>query len=266
MSAGDLFAEGKLAEALVASIDEVKKNPAEAGLRWRFAELLCFAGDFERADNQIQTLLTQFPKLATNAVLFRQLIRAEVARQQLLTDGRLPELLIQPTESIQKCLEIVVHTRGGDEVMAAECSQAAEELRFKPQGSCNGVRFDDLRDLDDLTSSVLEVFAGDGKYLWVPFAKIQSIQFHKPERPRDLLWRSATLKAEALRANVFIPALYSGTCRESDENLRLGRLTNWKGSDTGPAFGLGQKMWLVGEQQLSLMEISEIQFDATESS
>lgn len=265
MSASELFSAGKLGEAVKASLDEVKKQPAEAGLRWRLAELLCFAGDFERADKQLETLFNQFPKLATNVILFRQLVRAENARQQLLTEGRVPEFSHQPGPAMQHSLEALVHYRAGDLVKASNLIQQAEDARPAVRGVCDGQSFDDLRDLDDLCAGTLEVFSGDGKYLWVPFAEIRSLKFDPPERPRDLLWRNARLIASGLNASVFIPVLYNGTCRETDEALRLGRATDWRGGEGEPILGIGQRMWLVGEEQKSIMEIKALEFEPAAS-
>ena len=50
-------------------------------------------------------------------------------------------------------------------------------------GTCDGRPFEDSRDLDDLTSCVLEVLTSDGSYYWVPIADVESIEFRPPARP-----------------------------------------------------------------------------------
>ena len=50
MNAAELYKAGQLAEAITAATDEVKRHPSEANPRGFLAELLCFAGDFERAE------------------------------------------------------------------------------------------------------------------------------------------------------------------------------------------------------------------------
>ena len=264
MSAGELFTEGKLREAIPAALDEVKKAPMEPGLRWRLCELLCFAGELERADKQLEAVLSQFPKLATNAILFRQLIRAETARQQLWTDGRLPEFPYQPSDAVERSLEATVHIRAGDHAKAAELVQQAEDSRPRLSGNADAKPFDDFRDLDDILSPVLEVLTGDGKYLWVGFDQVRSLKFTAPERSRDLLWRAAELRATGLSAHVHIPALYPLTHRETDDALRLGRSTDWRGAENEPVRGVGQRMWLVGSEHCSIMDVKELHFDATE--
>src|SRR4051794_2653699 len=93
LSAKDLFKTGKLKEAVALATEGVKAAPAEVERRWLLCELLCFAGDFQRADVQMETIQQQAPQGAPGISLFRQLIRAEQARQEFYTAGRVPEFL-----------------------------------------------------------------------------------------------------------------------------------------------------------------------------
>ncbi len=49
MNASELYEAGQLHEAVEAAISDVKGKPTDITLRYRLAELLCFAGDFDRA-------------------------------------------------------------------------------------------------------------------------------------------------------------------------------------------------------------------------
>ena len=91
MTAKQLFEAGKLAEAVAAAGDEVKKRPLDESCRWFLCELLCFAGDLDRADKQLDLISTQDPKAVAGAALFRQLVRAELARQEFFREGRVPD-------------------------------------------------------------------------------------------------------------------------------------------------------------------------------
>ena len=95
MTARELFDAAKLNDAIAAALEDVKKAPTDTGKRGFLAELLCFAGDLERADKQLDALGHQDPQVMVGVSLFRQLIRAEQARQQFYTEGRLPEFLNQ---------------------------------------------------------------------------------------------------------------------------------------------------------------------------
>src|SRR5690348_15435348 len=106
MNAHEQFDAGHLNDAVTAALEEVKKAPADTGKRGFLAELLCFTGDLERADKQLDALGHQDPKVMVGVALFRQLIRAEQARQQFYSEGRLPEFLNQEiTPEMRRHLE-----------------------------------------------------------------------------------------------------------------------------------------------------------------
>jgi type VI secretion system protein ImpE len=261
MNAAELFEAGKLTEAVAAALEEVRQKPMDPGPRWRLVEFLCFAGDLERADKHLDTLLTQFPKLSMTAVFYRQLLRAEKARREVVAEGRLPDFLCQPSEAVQACLHALVSLRAGDVATAARHAAEAEALRAKTAGTCDGLPFDDLRDVDDTFGPILELVTADGRCAWMPLDQVASLKFKAPERARDLLWRHAELVArDQQKTEVLVPALYPHTHRESDDALRLGRQTQWKELAPGLVQGLGQRLWLVGEDVRPILEIKEISF------
>src|SRR5690606_17147809 len=76
------FSAGRLGEALAAATAQVRSRPTDVAARVFLAELLCFAGELERADKQLDLVADQDTTLAVGVALFRQLIRGEQARQQ----------------------------------------------------------------------------------------------------------------------------------------------------------------------------------------
>ena len=44
-----------------------------------------------------------------------------------------------------------------------------------------------------LTAGSFEVLTTTGKYYWIPTERVATVEFHPPKRPRDLLWRRATM-------------------------------------------------------------------------
>ena len=139
----------------------------------------------------------------------------------------------------------------------------AEEKRTKVSGVCDGQKFDDFRDLDDLCASYLEVLTSNGKYYWIPIDRVQEMEFRPPERPKDLLWRRVNMAvADGPEGEVFIPAVYAATQQHGDEQLKLGRGTSWLEEEGQPVRGLGQRTFLIGEEDKPVMQIGEITFDA----
>lgn len=259
MNAKELYAAGQLTEAIGAATEEVKSHPGDAGKRLFLSELLCFAGQIDRADRQLDVLGHQEPKALVEVSTFRQLLRAEEARQQFFDEGRLPEFLEQPSSRLRRHLEASIRLRDGEPAEAARLLEQAEAERPAVSGVCNGKPFDDLRDMDDLTASFFEVLTTTGKYYWVPIERVELIEFHAPRRPRDLLWRRVHMVVRGgPDGEVFLPVTYPGSQAESDDRFRLGRMTDWRGGNGTPVRGVGQRMFLVGEETQTILELQEI--------
>ena len=262
MKARDLYKSGQLTEAVAAAVADVKVKPQDAAARSFLCELLCFAGDLERADKQLDTIGTQSPEAMVGVALIRQLIRGETARRQFFQEGRVPEVINTPSAWMTKQLEASVLLRDADTARAAELLAEAEALRPRVGGTCDGARFDDWRDLDDVIGGVFEVLTSNGKYYWIPVDSVESIEFKPAERPIDLLWRRVHMIVRGgPDGEVYLPTLYADTYLQEDDQLRLGRATAWSGDETGVARGVGLRTLLIGDQDRTLLELSEVEFD-----
>jgi type VI secretion system protein ImpE len=261
MTPGALFQAGRLDDAIAAANAAVRAAPAEAGPRLLLAELLLFQGNAQRADTLLDALTTMEPAVAVPVAAFRQLLRAEEARRQVWMDGRVPEFLGAPPGHVMRLLEALVALRAGDAPAAARLAAEAEAARPPASGTLNGVAFDDFRDADDLCAGYFEVLTTTGKYFWIPTERIIEAEFHPPQRPRDLFWRRVTMSVrEGPEGDVFIPALYLPHDAAQPDPIRLGRATDWTGGEGGPVRGLGQRMFLVGEEGRTVMELASLTF------
>jgi type VI secretion system protein ImpE len=263
MNAKELFDAGRLTEALAAATEAVKQNPGDVGRRAFLSGLLCFTSNLERADSQLDTIGTQDPKAAVGVSLLRQLVRAETARRDFFQQGRLPELLDQPPPHVRLALEASVCLREGKAQEAADLLVRADESRPHIVGTCDDQPFDGLRDLDDLTAGVLELLTSNGKYYWIPLERVESIEFSPPQRLQDLLWRSAKVAVQSGPDGVVhVPALYVDSYADADDALRLGRATDWRGGGAAPVRGVGQRTFLVGDQDRPIMGLREIRINS----
>jgi type VI secretion system protein ImpE len=261
--AGALFHAGKLGEAVAAAGAAVKRAPTDLGARILLAELLAFSGNADRADTILDAASDIDPTAAVAVAEFRQLLRAEVARRQLFRDGRVPEFLGEPTAAQRHSLAGLVALRAGDLAAAGEEAKAAEAARPAVAGSHGGAEFADLRDADDLLAASFEVLTTTGKYYWIPVERLVTVTFHPPKRPRDLLWRRASMSVkDGPDGDVYVPAVYAVADGAADDSLLLGRSTDWQGPEGGPVRGLGQRTFLVGEEALTIMELHELAFGA----
>ena len=105
----------------------------------------------------------------------------------------------------------------------------------------------------------IEVLTTTGKYFWIPTASITELEFRKPERQRDLLWRRAHLSIhDGPDGEVFVPAIYCS--REATAAQRLGHVTDYDSSEGGPSFGRGLREYLLGEEAKTILELGRIRF------
>jgi type VI secretion system protein ImpE len=266
MDAKQCYEAGDLSGAVAAAGEEVKRHPAETARRFFLSELLCFACQWERADRQLDVIGEQDPQAMLGVALMRQLLRAEQARQQFHADGRLPEFLTPPSDCLRLHLEASIRLREGQAAEAAALLEQAEAARAPVRGTCNGQAFEDFRDLDDMTASFFEVLTSTGKYYWVPLEQVESAQFHPFERLRDLIWRRVRMSVHGgPDGEVFLPVLYAGSAADPSDAIRLGRETQWHGGDGSPSRGAGQRTFLVGDNALTILELSELAVTVPES-
>lgn len=259
--AGALFRDGRLADALVAASAAVKAAPADLGQRVLLAELLVFSGNLERADVILDAASQIDPSALTVVAEFRQLLRAETARRQLYRDGRVPEFLGEPEPTERASLAAFVALRAGDLAGAAAMAAEAEVLRERRPGRAGEKAFDDFRDASDLHAGFIETLTSTGKYYWVPLSRIETMAFHAPKRPRDLAWRRCSMSVTGgPDGDVYVPAIYFAD-GETDEAHRLGRETSWSEDGDGPVRGIGQRVFLVGEDDIGIMDLKMVEFD-----
>jgi len=264
MNVHELYQAGQLNDAVASLIEVVKKKPTDRESRGLLCELMIVQGALERADKQLDLIAHQTPEQAMGVSLYRQLIRAEEAREQFFSQGRVPEVLVEPDTQMQKYLQASICLREGNFQEAQQILEEVEDKRQPLSGVCNGQSFSDFRDLDDRTPAVFEILTSTGKYYWVPFELVSHIEFHAPERPLDLLWRRVTLetKIEHAEGDVYIPCTYyQGDDVSVTEAQRLGRETDWLGNETEPMRGVGQRLFLVGDDAVSIMELNELSFN-----
>jgi type VI secretion system protein ImpE len=254
MNASELFKSGQLQEAIDAQIQEVKANPGDQARRLFLFEMLAFAGDLERAQRQIDAVNYGQMELDTAVLAYRKLLDAEKARRRLFSDSQIPQFLKDPPEHIRLRLEAVNRLREKRPVEARETLEKAASLTPEVKGQLNGKPFSSLRDCDDVLSGVLEVMTR-GNYYWLAFEQIDTVAMNPPKFPRDLLWLPARLAVrDGPAGEVHLPTLYSGSHEHPDNQVNLGRMTDWKGAEGEPVCGVGLRTFLMDDDVITLLE------------
>lgn len=261
----DLFNRGKLGEAIASATADVKSQPSNADLRALLADLLCFSAEYERADKHLEAITTLEPGAATVVSLTRQLVRAETWRQDFYVEGRTPEFLTAPSDTVKLQLRASIAMREGAKDEAAKLLAEVEETRKPVACTVGDQAYEDLRDCDDLVAGVFEIFTSTGKYYWVPLESVREIEPRPMERPRDLLWRRVRLEVEdGPEGEVYMPALYAPMPADANEETRLGRVTEF--SETEPVRGRGRRQFLLGDDAIGVNDLPFLRFPATTES
>lgn len=224
------YRDGQLQLAITALGDELKKQPLDVKRRTFLFELLCFAGDYDRASKQLDVLSDANKEAAAGAMLYRAALHAEKTRQEMFAKDELPLGTIHPA----------------------------------PSGSLNGEEFTSLEDADPRIGAHLEAFIA-GSYTWIPLAYVESVEVQAPKKLRDLLWAPAILHTtEAFRlqdlGEVLIPVLAPLSWKHSDDAVRLGRSTAWEDNEKYGAVPYGQKMLMRGEEEVPFLELRNLTF------
>lgn len=252
-----LFREGALSAAVDAAAAAVRARPADTAVRGLYTELLCFDGQLERADAQLETLLRLDTSLAVGVGNWRQIIRAAQMRADVFQRGAAPGVTGAPGKAVTATLQALTALREGDSGQAAALCAVLEAARPTQPRQVNGRPVEDFRDLDDIMAGLLEVLASNGRYYWVAMDDVLTLELDPPRRPLDLLWRPARLAlSSGIEGKVFLPALYPQPAH--DEAQKLGRSTDWLECD-GLCLGRGQRMWLAGDQVLALQDLERVE-------
>jgi type VI secretion system protein ImpE len=230
----ELYRAGRLTDAIKALSAELRDNPTDIKRRTFLFELLCFAGEYDRADKQLEVLGQAGPESELGVLLYRSALFAERQRHDLFEKGELP----------------------------------AEKDDGEPSrgGVANDKPFSYFSDADPRTGARLELFAA-GNYLLLPLEHVASIQIPPPQRLRDLLWTPAAVRTTPSfkgteLGEVLLPVLAPFSWRHPDEAVRLGRMTVWEkpqGSEYQVPFG--QKMWVVDDDDISFLELRALEFN-----
>jgi type VI secretion system protein ImpE len=260
MNASELFKAGQLKEAIDAQLKEVKAHPADHGRRLFLFEMLVFAGDLDRARRQIEVVDYPQVELAASVLAYKSLLDAEQARRRLFQDGVPPKFFGEAPEHVHWRLEALNCLRANQPAEAAACLGKAAEATPAVQGQLNGKRFTSLRDYDDVLSGVLEVLAQDA-YYWVPLEQVEALALNPPRFPRDILWLPARLELADSGGDVFLAGLYPGSHEHPDDQVKLGRMNDWKGPEEGPVQGLGCHIFRVGDGDVPLFEWRQLTLD-----
>jgi len=263
-TARELLREGKLSSAIEQQTEQVKSRPADVSERIFLFELLCFSGNFDRAEKQLDVIGHQSTEMQIGVEVYLQAITAERVRRSVFAEGRTPDFLTTPPDYVPLHLEALTMRREGQPGKARLLLEKALDQHKALPGELDGQRFGEFEDSDLFLSPFLELIVND-KYAWLPFEQIRRIEISKPVQLRDLLWAPAKLEARGGDlGQVLLPVLYPGSADHASEVVRLGRQTDWLDAGAGLFRGAGQRVFVIDGREKVMLEINEVIFDTSE--
>lgn len=226
MIAEDLYRNGQLSEAIESLGSELREAPADIRRRTFLFELLCFAGEYERAQKQLDALANLDPDSTSGYLSYRAALDCSREREEVFMGGAFPETGEAP-----------------------------------PSGSFNGAAFEKLEDADPRIGARLEVFV-HGQYHLLPFEHIKDLSVEEPRQLRDLFWAPATITCtDALGGNeldALLPLLTADAYRHADPDVRLGRATAWRDTEDGVEVPVGHKMFVIDDEDVPLLKLRDL--------
>jgi type VI secretion system protein ImpE len=260
MTAEELLKAGHLSAAVEQLNQEVRSRPSDIQRRTFLFELLCFTGDCQRAQRQLDVLGHQSATAEIGVQVYRHILTAEQARQRLFSEGVQPNFLFPPPSYVHLHLEALQQLCNPQPAGAVALLDQSQRSQPPRTGILAGQPFTEWRDGDDLLAPFLEVIVHN-QYVWLPFEQIKRLHITPPKRLRDLLWVPATLEAHAGPVGeVFLPVLYPDSHRHADGRVKLGRMTEWIDMGEGVTRGAGQHLFFIDGQDRGILEVQDIEF------
>ena len=235
MNAQRLFEAGELDEAIAVLGAQLRNRPDHIQHRTFLFELLCFAGDYDRAQKHLDVLSSGPADRQRGAWSYVGALAAERTRQEMFLTGDIPNSETGPV-----------------------------------RGSLNGRPFSMLTDADPRIQGRLELYAR-GQYSWIPLESVARIIVEPPTNIRDLLWLPAQVALrhgdrEEVLGEVIIPGMAPGSADNADPSVRLGRAADWIDLPEGGVAPVGLKLLYVDGDLIPWIDVRELVVDGPSAS
>jgi type VI secretion system protein ImpE len=259
--ARDLLRAGEPAQALAALQDQVRGDPSNAEKRVFLFQLLSVLGQWERAATQLEVAAGLDANTLAMAQMYREALKCEALRVDVFAGRKSPLIFGQPEEWLALLIEALL-VSGTERAGQADALRArALELAPASSGSINGERFEWLADADSRLGPVCEAIV-NGRYYWVPFARLARVEIEAPADLRDIAWTPAHFEFTNGGETVgIIPSRYPGSEAAVDATLCLARKTVWQEIRPGVYEGLGQRLLATDAGEYPLFDVRTIAFD-----
>ena len=267
------LSQGELEETLAQLQDTVRSDPSTVKHRVFLFQLLAVMGQWDRALTQLNVAGELDAGTLAMVQTYREALLCEGLRADVFAGKRSPVIFGEPEQWVALLLESLSLMADGQFARSQDVRNQAFELAPATSGIVgdpsgpDSENFEWIADADTRMGPVLEAII-NGRYYWVPFHRIKSINIEVPEDVRDLVWMPAFFTwANGGETVGLIPTRYPGSEVSEDKLIRLARKTIWQELDDGVYQGLGQRMFAtdVGEYPLMDLRLITLNSEADET-
>jgi type VI secretion system protein ImpE len=260
--AREFLRSGDPAQALAALQDQVRGDPSNAEKRVFLFQLLSVMGQWGRAATQLEVAAELDAKTLAMVQMYREALKCEALRADVFAGKKSPLIFGEPEEWLALLIEaLLVGGHNGNARQTDDLRAQALELAPASAGTINGERFEWIADADSRLGPVCEAII-NGRYYWVPFARLTRLDVEAPTDLRDVAWTPAHFEfTNAGDVVGIIPSRYPGSEAAEDAGLCLARKTAWQEVRSGVFEGLGQRLLATDAGEYPLFEVRNIVFD-----
>jgi type VI secretion system protein ImpE len=271
MSAREALRDGDLDRALGILQNEVRASPDDPRHRIFLFQLLSVLGQWDRALTQLGVIRDLDAGSVPMTRTYQEVIRCEILRRGVFEGERSPMILGDPEPWMAQLVEALRISKQGDAAASRKLrDQALEEaptsggklaVAGDPQvGSGESeASFAWIADADTRLGPLLEVIL-NGKYYWVPFQRIARIDIDAPSDLCDIVWLPVRLLwTNGGQAIGMIPTRYPGSEDNSNGQIRLSRLTEWRESGEDVYEGIGQRILATDQGEYPILNVRRIE-------
>ena len=190
MQAEQSLHQGNPEESLAQLQDQVRKDPANPKLRVFLFQLLSVLGRWDRALTQLKVAGDLDAANLLMVQTYREAILCEALRAKVFAGTSLPMIFGDPQQWVALLVEALRLDAEGHHQQAKALRDQSFELAPVTAGTFNGTGFDWIADGDSRLGPVLDAIV-NGRYYWIPFLQIRSIEIEEPNDLRDVVWMPA---------------------------------------------------------------------------
>jgi type VI secretion system protein ImpE len=265
MTAEQSLRDGDLVEALAQLQQKVRQDPANAESRVFLFQLLSVLGDWDRAMTQLSVCGELDAGTLAMVQTYREAVQCEVLREQIFAGTKAPLIFGKPGQWVALLLEAVKLTATGHHEQAQEVRAEAFESASATSGRIDDQPFEWIADADLRLGPMLEAIV-NGRYCWVPFDHIRTINIEEPADLRDRVWMPAYFTWSNGGETVgLIPTRYPGSHLSDDPQIRLAAKTDWRELPAETYLGEGQRLLATDGGEFPLMDIRVIELETAEA-